>query len=711
MIRPLLAAVLVIVGVSAFAQTRDPYVMAAEAKVIAIQGEAKGVIDKNDTLLRKSKLPPWVIDAMNRIIGTAGLAVLDLQRVAITGTGNAVEELIPAARLTTWTPGTYTGVPGGIPTGRTQCVTTECAAVTGAAIGYKNGTNDAASLLQAAITSAPANTYVLMPAGTWKILSMLLIGPSDDSVTLRGSGVGTTTIDCRVSTCIRVGSDSDYNWAWPTTGNSVTGYAASGSNTVLTLADTSNFSTGQIVRLAIDDDRTIPVMNVGGYGADNDNYSRRQMTQIVSKTGTTLTVFPAIYGYAGLAGFSARVNVAQFQTDLAGVEDLTVDGTNGSVFAGIHLVQTAGSWITNVRVYNATNYHVYMQDCLQPEVRKNTLETRLGGGSNGAALLVNTVSGALIEDNILREAFPNIEVNAGSSGNVVAYNFMNNADGSLAIDTNHGPHNRFNLYEGNVTTNLMSDGYFGGEDSLTIYRNLIHGNGIVSADTNVFCLSLKRFTRLASIVGNLFGGPYTASTCAATDATGSFGQPNIGNGSWTGTAQPSASDWWADFNGTDTTLAGQLTTRTDDTHGIVTLSSGTMAVSHIPYLWSSNGQTLHVQGSVTSAAGNAYTITALNGTFPALNTLLKVWPGNAGYQEKDLDVEATTVLKANYDTFTDAVTGSLGGATLSDSLYRSAKPSWFNSLTWPPFTPTSPNLAYAAIPAGYRYLNAGSDPP
>jgi hypothetical protein len=317
----------------------------------------------------------------------------------------------------------------------------------------------------------------------------------------------------------------------------------------------------------------------------------------------------------------------------------------------------------------------------------------------------------LFEDNILREAFPNIEVNAGSSGNVFAYNFAHNADGTLSIDTNHGPHNRFNLYEGNVATNVMSDGYFGGEDSITFYRNLIHGNGIVSADTNTFCISLKRFTRLASIVGNLFGGAYSTADCSATDANGAFGQPNIGNGDWVGTAQPSLSDWWADFNGTDTTLAGQLTTRTSDTEGVVTLSGGTMAVFHIPYIWSSNGLTLHVQGNVTAAVGNAYTTTALNGTFPALNTLVKVWPGNAGYQEKDLDVEATTVLKANYDTFTNAVTGSLGGATLIDSQFRSAKPSWFNSLTWPPFTPTSPNLSYAAIPAGYRYLNAGSDPP
>jgi hypothetical protein len=46
-----------------------------------------------------------------------------------------------------------------------------------------------------------------------------------------------------------------------------------------------------------------------------------------------------------------------------------------------------------------------------------------------------------------------------------------------------------------------------------------------------------------------------------------------------------------------------------------------------------------------------------------------------------------------------------------DSLFRSSKPSWFNSLAWPPVDPDAPVFDYEIIPAGYRYMNAGSDPP
>ena len=130
-----------------------------------------------------------------------------------TGTSTT---LIPAERLVDWTPGTMVGVPGGIPTNRTKCATTQCSALENAAAGYKNGTTNAAPLIQAAIDSASANTYVFIPAGTWLISSALYLNAGRSSVTLRGAGLGATTLDCRPSVCINAGSQSDYQLAWPT---------------------------------------------------------------------------------------------------------------------------------------------------------------------------------------------------------------------------------------------------------------------------------------------------------------------------------------------------------------------------------------------------------------------------------------------------------------------------------------------------------------
>src|SRR5262249_18119159 len=146
---------------------------------------------------------------------------------------------------------------------------------------------------------------------------------------------------------------------------------------------------------------------------------------------------------------------------------------------------------------------------------------------------------------------------------------INNSNGLIGIDTNHGPHNSFNLFEGNVAHNLMSDGYFGGNSEDTIFRNLLHGNGVVTSDTLTWCVGLKRFTRNASLVGNVLGSIKHTSRCDV------YGQPNIGNGFSSGTAQASLANYWADWRpSTGTTISGTVTGLTDQFHGTITLSSG-----------------------------------------------------------------------------------------------------------------------------------------
>jgi hypothetical protein len=96
---------------------------------------------------------------------------------------------------------------------------------------------------------------------------------------------------------------------------------------------------------------------------------------------------------------------------------------------------------------------------------------------------------------------------------------------------------------------------------------------------------------------------------------------------------------------------------------------------------------------------------------PPLGASLRIDPGAGGFQELDLDVEATTLKKANLFVPTGIPAAeSLAGATLPPSLYLSARPAWFAQLAWPPFDPAAPNTTYEAIPAGYRYMH-GVDPP
>src|SRR5450755_218659 len=70
------------------------------------------------------------------------------------------------------------------PPARTQCATSQCNTVTGG--------NVTAATINAAISSAPAGTFVLVPAGTFGLGGNITL--ATNSVTLRGSGASQTKL-------------------------------------------------------------------------------------------------------------------------------------------------------------------------------------------------------------------------------------------------------------------------------------------------------------------------------------------------------------------------------------------------------------------------------------------------------------------------------------------------------------------------------------
>jgi hypothetical protein len=84
-------------------------------------------------------------------------------------------------------------------------------------------------------------------------------------------------------------------------------------------------------------------------------------------------------------------------------------------------------------------------------------------------------------------------------------------------------------------------------------------------------------------------------------------------------------------------------------------------------------------------------------------------------QSLDLNVTNTMVWHGNYSRKADAIAwdASISDVTIPPSYYLSSKPSFFRSLTWPPYNPTNTSAAAISmtnIPAGYRYVY-GVDPP
>ena len=566
---------------------------------------------------------------------------------AWSSSGTAAD-LIPADRLADWRPGAAVGVPGGIPADRTHLIDVTKAPYN----ADKTGAADAQPGIQKAIADAKDKDVVYLPAGTYRLEKPIRIGYKS-RFTLRGAGMGKTLL-LMYSGCnpaFDLGScASGADWWYQNRQKfDITGSPQRGA-TVLNLGDTKALNTypdggiGQIVQLSLKNDPRLPVMPQGSF-----EHLRKQLSRIAAKTATTVTISPGLL-FDLPASLAPVLRPAGGRVEFVGIEDLTVDGANTNAPIGIRIDAAYGCWIKNVAVLNITNYHIELGDSLQSEIRHSYVYKRKGAGSNGAGILFGNCTSCLIEDNILVEQFPHVEVN-GVSGSVVAYNFCYDSavfvghEGMLgcSIDTNHGPHSSFNLYEGNVAPRFQCDGYHGSASHDTAFRNWFHAT---SDKTKEFwiCVNLNRFTRDYSIVGNILGKKGYAweyqveprGFAYEKHYIYSLGYPNMGNGWSNGkTAQLSKGKPWEDW--------------------------------------------------VKVMAGGTH-------------------PGANGFQELDLDVPATTILKGNYNYKDNGVAASesLGGGTLPKSLYLKEKPEWFGNLAWPPFGPDT-DFEKNKIPAQVRF--------
>ncbi len=557
-------------------------------------------------------------------------------------------EIIPVERLADWRPGVRVGVPGGIPMNRTHLLD-----VTKPPFNADNtGVSDAQPAIQKAVNDAKEKDVVYLPAGKYRIEKGIR-SSYKSRFTVRGAGPEKTMLmmypGCGAAFDIgSCGAGAD--WWYPNrTKMDITGGPKRGA-TKLNIGDAKaldaypNMGVGQIVQLSLKNDPALPVMPQGSF-----EYLRRQVARIVAKTATTVTIAPGLL-FDLPETLAPVMRPAGCCVEFTGIEDLTIDGAKTNAPIGIRMDVAFGCWVKNVAVLNISNYHISLGDSIQSEIRHCHVSKRKGAGSNGAGILFGTCSFCLIEDNILVEQFPHVEVNA-TCGSVFAYNFCYDSavfighDGMLgcSIDTNHGSHSSFNLYEGNVAPRFQSDGYHGSSSHDTAFRNWFHATSEKTSDFWI-CVNLNRFTRDYSIVGNILGQKGYAWQYEV-EPVGfaydkhyiySLGYPNMGNGWANGkTAQLSKGKPWGDW---DKVRAGR------------------------PY------------------------------------------PGPSGFQELDLDVKATTLLKGNYNYKDHGVpkSESLGGATLPKSLYLKEKPAWFGDLPWPPFGPET-DFEKNKIPAQVRF--------
>lgn len=439
-------------------------------------------------------------------------------------------DIIPADRLTIWTPGTYTGVQGGI-INRTNSIN-----VTAAPYNCPtNGTSECSSNIQAAINACPSNGTVYIPAGNYKTTNALTLR---SYITVRGAGMTSTFINLAGGNdgfSLRQGTGPFYN----ASDQPIVFTGPTNTSTTIGLTNTSDFTVGrmmQVTQYVSTNQYDDPLITPTGTITGGSGWQRKQKVFLLSKTTNSLSFWPPL-------STDYTANPVRCVPGLAnyfgvGIESLTVEMSNSTGQVGIYFEELINSWVKGVRVRHSFNYDIEWADCLQCEIRDSWIDELNHSGNNGGGLLFTADSNCLVENSVFFEAFPCLEINA-SSGNVFGYNFVLNTNGLFAVDTNHGPHSDFNLYEGNEATTFEADGYYGSCSQDTIYRNWISGQYTSPTNQVGYTMSLCRLTRDYSLVGNIFG---FSNAVMSSDGV-SKGNPNIGNGFNNGTNAPP----WPDF--------------------------------------------------------------------------------------------------------------------------------------------------------------------
>jgi peptidoglycan/xylan/chitin deacetylase (PgdA/CDA1 family) len=494
-------------------------------------------------------------------MGASAILLSALTTILISASGFG--QIIPDDRRIAWS-SNIAGVPGDIPNR-----TTIFADVTKPPYNADNtGATDASTGIQNALNSCPVNQVVYMPSGNYRIEHPIDLGVTyykgGNGKILRGAGSKTVLLDYTTTTpaaMISVGTDT--TWA-PPLSTPVTGALNKGGKR-FTVANASSLAVGQLVFIDQENDPNLvwPASNNGMPGGVTTRLLR-QTTRITAINGNQLAIEPASY-WNWNPRLDPKVNSlgqvngsGNWKAQWCGLEHFRIDRTHGTAIRSVLFAECFACWMLDVTSQMAPAYHFYVQDSLQCTITQCTARDSKHHGPNGSGIIFyERVSSCLIQDNIICRCYPGVEIDSGSGGNIIAYNYVrdNYTDSGLmgaSFDCNHGAHTCMDLYEGNVGSMFQADGYYGSCSDITAFRNYWHGTNEEGLTQDSKCVDICRWGLRLNVVGNVLGTPgvskvYIARTPDypyAESVIYRLGYPNMTNNHYTsGLHAPPSEDY------------------------------------------------------------------------------------------------------------------------------------------------------------------------
>ena len=448
--------------------------------------------------------------------------------------GQAWSGILSSSRAWDWS---NSGLPATLPDGettpnpwtppaRTQCATSQCVTVSGGSV--------TATTINAAISSASAGQYVLMPAGTFAVGGTITM---KSNVTLRGSGAATTLLTGAGFTW---GSSGQGAWA---SGSLLTGTITKGSTSVTIASGQTVPTAGTMVALA---------QCMTNFSATDANYTHYSGGWVTSCTGTvtdpsgpwvcggfaacdrngargetnphfqgqlfwiprggisgnTVTLDTPIASPLWSTGNSVSLMAMNGSLTGAGVEDFstvglfTFSGCYACWIKGLRIIASGGGTLDSfvARSLIANNYIVANNAV-------GTLNTIEIGGENDQTVYDSDM---LILNNIFYNAY--LEEDGGNNEEVLAYNsFMGTEEGGTDY-SGEFPHNpgghMFILREGNQNSMDWDDSTWTARNFDTWFRNWDSCYDPVSAQQVANCIDDGEYSRFDNVIGNVVGSPH-----------------------------------------------------------------------------------------------------------------------------------------------------------------------------------------------------------
>lgn len=606
--------------------------------------------------------------------------------------------ILDPTRATDWS---SSGVNGGIPATRTQCVNTQCAAVTSAGASATN------TQINAAIQNATSNTYVLLAAGTYNIGTgggpgcgngngIQMCGKSN--VTLRGAGADQTLLvftndnNCHGGFSVICVDSSDTNWQGgpSNTANWTANYTQG--TTTITLDSHTNLKVGNPLILDQVDDAsdtgnifvcqsttTSPPCSLEG-NINNGQRPNRDQVQIVrvascgtstpgaTCTSSTVTISPGIRmpNWNSVPGTSLpQAWWATTPVSGVGIENLSIDSTNDTGARGFEFFNAIDCWVSGVRSIDTGKSHIELSNSTSITLQNNYFYLTQNAVSQSYGISSFSSSDVLAVNNISQYVAAPWTINGSCTGCVLAYNYSINdyytaSAGYVAPASNqHTAGIDMLLYEGNIGAGSYGDNFHGTHNMITFFRNQWVGNqpkcyngspnSFSACTSNQVPFIINSYSRFYNIIGNVLG----QSGVHNTYQNSGVNIYNFGSG---------------------------------NTEGSVTVPSDSLV------------------GTTMMRWGNYDTVTA------AVR-----WCGNSGDTGWSTTCSSTSEVPTGLSLYANAVPST---ETLPPSFYYSAKPGWWPAAkSWPPIGPdvTGGNIANLnghayTIPSEDCYLNIMNGP-